>query len=149
MISKNRSLFKMRLKSSFFLFIVCFILFGIETDSLKGQTQPQQPKKITPESIEFTARMSRAAKDMKWSETYYKSYIQTREVRYLRLAGALCAKSILLLAETKQLLARSTSFFNQADQKRLQACRFYDKLQKKSYILSPENRLPDSGSICD
>ena len=116
---------------------------------IKGQTRPAQSQKLTPETVQFTERMNQAAKDMEWANTYYNSYRQTQEVPYLRLSAVFCGKAIVMLAETQQLLARTTAFFNRADQKRLQACQFYDKLQKKSFLLAPEHRLQDSGSICE
>lgn len=140
----------MKLKSFLFLFFLAHSLsFILGFQDVQGQTPPNQPKVITPESLQYTTRMNRALKDMEWSETYYKSYLQTRESSYLILASAFCAKAIVNYADIQQYLPRTTAFYNQADQKRLQACQFYDKLQKKSFLLTPENHLPDSGPICD
>ena len=106
-------------------------------------------KKVTPADIEFTYQMHRSSKDLKWSRTYFSSYQMTGEVSYLNLAAQFCMKSINRLADTQRQLSRTTRFYNQADQKRLQACDYYLMLQNKSFLLLPKYHLAGSGKSCD
>ncbi len=110
-------------------------------------TTPQQKKK-SPEDIKYTFQLSRAEKDLNWSKRYLESYKKSKEVSYLNLAATFCLKSINRLNNTRNLLSRTTRFYQEANQKRLQACQFYDKLQRHSYLLNPVDHLSDAGIGC-
>jgi predicted secreted protein len=113
----------------------------------QNSVEPGTVKK-TPANIEFTSQMSRAKKDLVWSRTYFNSYQMTTEVSYLKLSAGFCLKSINRLAETLKQLSRTTKFYNMADQKRLQACQYYDILQRKSFLLLPKYHLNNPGASC-
>lgn len=138
-----------RHKPSFVFLFVVFVIITSNIPEIKAQDQtaPLDPIK-TPSDIEFTNQMSRARKDYVWSQTYYKSYRRTQEVPYLKLAGNFCLQSIQRLSNMLTKLSRTTKFYSMADEKRLQACRFYDKLQKESFILKIKDHLPGTGSAC-
>ncbi|MBU3917793.1 hypothetical protein KKA14_19890 [bacterium] len=93
--------------------------------------------------------MSTAAKDLKWSETYFQSYKKNKEIDYLKLAARHCKSAIELLFETQSLLARTTRFYNQADKNRLHACKYFKTLQQKSFLLSKEHHLRDIRKECE
>jgi hypothetical protein len=118
--------------------------------TLWAQTeQPTPPNPVkTPIDIQFTLQMSRSEQDFQWSQTYYNSYKKTLEIPYLDLAAEFCHKAIVRLAEVQKVLSRITRFYNQADQKKLQACQFYDKLQRASFLLESKYHLGGSGADC-
>ena len=116
------------------------------------QTQRQQPQTgqsaKPPVDIQFTNQMTRSRKDMQWSQTYHASYKRTREIPYLQLAAKFCLKAINRLSDTQKSISRTTKFYNMADEKRLQACQFYTKLQRMSFLLEPKHHLRGSGNAC-
>lgn len=132
--------------------LICFVVTLFASQNLNWikaqEAAPAVPKSKTPADIEFTRQMSRAKKDLEWSETYFQSYQMTNEVSYLKLSAQFCMKSIRRLADTQNQLSRTTKFYNLVDQKRLHACQYYDMLQKKSFLLQSRHFLNDSGSSC-
>jgi hypothetical protein len=134
--------------SNRFVLPLCFLSLAF---SLGVRAQQQNPpvRVKQPTQIDFVSRMHQSAIDLKWSETYYNSYQKTKEVDYLSLSAQRCAKAINFLYETRTLLSRTTRFYQQADAKRLEACRFYDILVRKSHLLSPSHYLSDIGRVCD
>lgn len=136
------------------LFVKCFILFFLwntfaATQPGLAQTNADPAPTKTPEDIQFTNRMSRADRDQKWSITYLESYNRTKEIPYLKLSSTHCLRAIRLLAETQSMLLRTNKFYNQAEVKRLEACRLYSKIRKRSFLLDARHHLKDSGAICD
>ena len=119
----------------------------------RSSTQPQQPQVKQPVKppvdIQFTNQMTRSRKDMQWSQTYHASYKRTKEIPYLQLAAKFCLKAINRLADTQKSISRTTKFYNMADEKRLQACQFYTKLQRMSFLLEPKHHLRGSGNACE
>ena len=129
-----------------FIAICCL---GFSTATLLSQPKNTASDALqTPIDIEFTKQMSRSQKDFAWSQTYYRSYKKTSEIPYLGLAAEFCRKTISRLATIQKALSRTTKFYNQADQKRVQACRFYDRLQRQSLLLDPTYHLEGSGPAC-
>ncbi len=118
-----------------------------KTPTQTPQLQTKQPVK-PPVDIQFTNQMTRSRKDMQWSRTYHDSYRRTKEIPYLQLAAEFCLKAINRLADTQKSISRTTKFYNMADKKRLQACRFYTKLQRMSFLLEPKYHLRGSGNAC-
>lgn len=112
-------------------------------DSLQGDQKNREQIELN-----YTYWMSRGARDMQWSKTYFESYITTNEKRYLLLAAEHCKKAIEIYFKTQSFLSRTTKFFSQADQKRLYACQFYDRIQKKSFLLTPRYHVGNIGSSC-
>ena len=86
---------------------------------------------------------------MQWSMTYHDSYKRTKEIPYLQLAAKFCLKAINRLGNAQKMISRTTKFYNMADEKRLQACRFYTKLQRMSFLLKPKYHLRGSGNACE
>lgn len=114
----------------------------------QAEQSPSPNPLKTPIDIQFTMQMSRSQQDFQWSQTYFDSYKKTLEIHYLKLAADFCRKSIIRLSEMQKTLSRITRFYNQADQKRLQACQFYEKLQRESFLLETKYHLDGSGSDC-
>ncbi|MCG8336784.1 MAG: hypothetical protein MJE63_19940 [Proteobacteria bacterium] len=124
---------------------------GIQTQqqSPAQRQQPQTKQAVKPPvDIQFTNQMTRSRKDMQWSQTYHASYKRTKEIPYLQLAASFCLKAINRLADTQKSISRTTKFYNMADEKRLQACQFYTKLQRMSFLLEPKHHLGGSGNAC-
>ncbi len=115
---------------------------------LCAEEPPTKRRVQDPAKIKFTYRMNTAAKDLKWSDTYYKSYKKNKELSYLKLAARHCKSAIKLLFETQSMLARTTRFYNQADKKRLLACKYFKILRQKSFLLSKEHHLRDIKREC-
>jgi len=130
-----------------FAFVLC-IRTGLSQQQIQQSENQIQSTTKTPKEIRFTYQMNRSAKDLKWSVTYFESYKKSGEVSYLNLAAQFCLKTINRLFNTQNLLSRTTRFYQQADQKRLQACQYYDMLQKQSFLLAPVHHLADTELAC-
>lgn len=134
------------------LCIVVLLLIGslsFFTTVSFSQSQRSSPDPIqTPIDIQFTKQMSQSETDFEWSQTYYDSYMRTKEPPYLRLAAEFCLKAINRLANLQTQLSRTTKFYNWADKKRLQACQFYTKLQRQSFLLKTKNHLTGTVAAC-
>ncbi len=137
-------------KCSLLFSIQIFFLFFLLSHSfiLSAAEEPIKKRVQDPAKIKFTFRMSKASKDLKWSDTYYQSYKKNKEINYLKLAARHCKSAIRLLFETQSLLARTTRFYNQADTKRLLACKYFKMLRQKSFLLSKEHHLRDIKREC-
>ena len=126
-----------------------FLLFFLSYSFILSANETPVKKKVKdPTQIKFTHRMSKAAKDLQWSDIYYQSYKKNKEINYLKLAARHCKSAIRLLFETQSLLSRTTRFYNQADKKRLLACKYFKMLRQKSFLLSKEHHLRDINKKC-
>ncbi|MCP4298263.1 MAG: hypothetical protein GY786_21975 [Proteobacteria bacterium] len=96
-----------------------------------------------PADINYTQRMENAKSEYRWGQTYFKSYLKTKELAYLRLSAAHSTDSITQFYRTEALLAKTTKFYYEAKYNRLNVCSYYKTIQKKSFELTKENFIND------
>jgi hypothetical protein len=114
-----------------------------ESGSVSDQTVDHTP------TIDFGTRLSTAAREMQWSQTYWRSYEKTGEIPYLHLSAQHCRNAIQLMLETQSLLPSTTRLHYVAKNEKFQACRYYQHLRSASERLSVEHHLSAvDGNAC-
>ncbi len=121
--------------SRYVLFASVFLIATtVSGQATRTPTIQQQP-------LNYVKRMEASDRQIHWGRTYFQSYHQTKEYRYLKLSFNYCTDAVKSYFATQKRIFKTNKFSFTVKNKRLDACQFCMTISKTSSHLSTKQYL--------